>query len=116
MGGEYEDNFEKNTSKKGKPIYKTMSLQKAVDMGEYDPEFLANFAQWHCLTQMMRWRYVREAIKNRKHFLLLQWAEISNTLDLRLKPELKEALKNIEKQQGKVNIDEERLQIEFAKG
>ncbi|MCL4384377.1 hypothetical protein M1116_02900 [Patescibacteria group bacterium] len=93
-----------------------MTLQKAVDMGEYDPEFLANFPEWHQLTRMMQWRYVREAIKNRKRFLLLQWAEVTNTLDLRLKPELKEALRNIEKQQEKVNQDEEKLQVEFAKG
>lgn len=116
MRGEFDDDAEKNRPRKANAISKSMTLQKAVDMGEYDPEFLGNFAEWHSLTRMMQWNYVRQAIKNRKRFLLLQWAEIANILDLRLKPELKEALKNIEKQQEKVNQDEERLQIDFAKG
>ena len=116
MRGEIDDNFEKNTPKGKGSVSRTMTLQKAVDMGEYDPHFLANFAEWHELTSMMRWNYVRQAIKNRKRFLLMQWAEITNVLDLSQKPQLKEALKNIEKQQAKVGQDEEKLQIEFAKG
>ena len=109
MNGEIDLDFEEDTPKRNKPITKVITLQKAVDMGEYEPEYLANFAMWHSLTHMMRWYYIREAIKNRKRFLLMQWAEINNTLDFRIKPELKDALKNIEK-------DEEWLQIAFAKG
>jgi hypothetical protein len=91
-----------------------MTLEKAIEMGEYDPEYLSVFAEWHNLTKMMQWQYVREAIKNRKRFLLRQWAEIFNILDFSSKPQLAEAMKNIEKQQKKLAEDEERLQVEFS--
>lgn len=116
MRGEFDENFEKDSKSKPRKIGQTMTLQKAVDMGEYDPSFLANFAEWHSLTKFMQWRYVSEAIRNRKRFLLLQWAEINNALDFRLKPELNQALKNIEKQQKDMAEKEEKLQLEFSKG
>lgn len=31
-----------------------MTLQKAVDMGEYDPEYLSTFAEWHSLTKFLQ--------------------------------------------------------------
>ncbi len=29
----------------------SMTLQKAVDLGEYHPDFLANFPEWHTLSR-----------------------------------------------------------------
>lgn len=115
MRGEIDDGLEKNSRSKTTKIAQTMTLQKAIDMGEYDPSFLANFSEWHTITKFMQWQYIRQAIKNRRQFLWVQWAEINNVLDFRLKPELKEALKNIENQQVKLNQEEERLQIEFSR-
>lgn len=116
VNGEFDINFEKNTKSGTKKIGQTMTLQKAIDMGEYDPKFLANFSEWHTLTKFMQWRYIREAIKNRKRFLLMQWADINNVLDFRLKPELNEALRNIEKQQKELGEREEKLQLEYSRG
>jgi hypothetical protein len=47
--------------------------------------------------------------------LRVQWAEINNVLDFRLKPHLKEALLNIQKQLKELDKDEERLYLEYSK-
>src|SRR3989344_7180806 len=80
----------------------TMTLQKAVELGEYKPEFLETFAEWHTLSTHVQLQYIRQAIDNRKRHLITQWAEINNVLDFRLKPELKGALRKIEDQMRKL--------------
>jgi len=32
------------------PIKSGLSLQQAIEFGEYDPKYLANFAEWHTLS------------------------------------------------------------------
>ncbi|OGM13856.1 hypothetical protein A3A76_05085 [Candidatus Woesebacteria bacterium RIFCSPLOWO2_01_FULL_39_23] len=99
-----------------KPTSSTkITLQKAIDMGEYDPEYLATFPEWHTLSRHMQFELIRKALENRNYQLLRQWAEINNMLDFRLKPHLKVAMKNIEKQLAKVNEDREKLYLEFSK-
>lgn len=44
----------------------TMSLQKAVDMGEYDPHYLSTFPEWQTLTKYMQFQFVKTGIENRK--------------------------------------------------
>lgn len=92
-----------------------MTLQKAIDLGEYDPEYLATFPEWHTLTKHLQWQLLRKALKNRWTILAMNWAEVNNQPDFRLKPELKKALEGIQKQLDDLQIDEERLQIEFTK-
>lgn len=116
MAGEFEDTLENKTS--GGPAKSTsddITLQKAIDMGEYDPKYLSTFPDWFKLSRIMQWQMVSQAIKNRRRFLQLQWAEINNQLDFSQKPYLKEALKNIEKQLKVLRIDEEKYQVEFSK-
>ncbi len=102
---------------KSKPVKKTtkMTLEKAVEMGEYNPEFLSTFPEWSSFTNNIRWHYIRQAIQNRRRFLLLNWAETNNVLDLRLKPELKQVLDKINNQVLDLNREEERLRIEYIK-
>lgn len=45
----------------------------------------------------------------------MQWAEITNMLDFRLKPYLRDALKNIEKQLERLQEDKEKLYVEYSK-
>lgn len=77
---------------------KTFQLREVVDMGEYDSEYLGTFAEWHSLSKPARWTLIKKALDIRERQLVQQWAEINNVLDFRLKPELKVALKNIERQ------------------
>lgn len=92
----------------------TITLQKAIDMGEYDPEYLATFPEWYELSRHFQWQIIREALKNRTRQLRIQWAEVVNQPDFSKKPNLKIALKNIEKQLAIVQTDEENLQVEYS--
>ena len=101
-------------SKPRKPTTK-MTLDKAVEMGEYNPDFLATFPEWAGFSNNIRWHYIRDAIQNRRKFLLLNWAETNNVLDFRLKPEMKQVLDKINLQLKNLNQEEEKLRLEFIK-
>jgi hypothetical protein len=93
----------------------SMTLQEAINMGEYNPEYLSTYPEWHQFSKHTQLQYIRMALENRRKQLLMQWAEINNMLDFRLKPELQEALKNIEKQMKKLAEDREHLFLEYSK-
>jgi len=107
--GEFSERPSKSTS----PLPAKMTLEKAVEMGEYNPSFLSTFPEWSTFTNNIRWHYVREAIKNRRRFLQLNYAETNNVLDLHLKPEMKQVLDKITEQIILLNREEERLRLEF---
>lgn len=110
----FEDNLEKGTTKPSLSMQTKMTLEKAVDMGEYNPEFLATFPEWHLLSRHIQFEYIRKALDNRNRQLVLQWAEINNILDYSTKPELKIAQQNIQNQIKKVDKDRERLYLEYS--
>lgn len=111
----FEDNLEQGTSS-GKPRkVSKITLQKAVDLGEYDPKFLATFAEWHTLSRYVQFQFIKTAIENRRKQLLMQYAEMSNILDLSLKPEMREAMKSVHDQLKKVEEDREKILIEYSK-
>ena len=111
----FEDNIEKGRSSGTPKKGSKMTLQKAIDMGEYDPNYLATFPEWHTLSRHIQFQHIRTAVENRRHHLLQQWAEINNILDFSKKPELADALKNIEKQLHEIEEDRERLFVEYSK-
>lgn len=99
----------------GKPARSQfMTLQKAVDMGEYEPDYLATFAEWHELSTHIQFQYIKQGLDNRNKQLITQWAETFNILDFSKKPHLQTALENIQKQIKKVDRDRERLYVEFS--
>lgn len=102
------------SSSKGS-VHPTMTLQKAIDLGEYFPEFLANFPEWHSLSRHSQFQMIRQALDNRRHQLLTQWAEINNVIDFSLKPEMATALENLQKQIKKLENDREDLYLEYSK-
>lgn len=114
MTGEFEDIIETKSSSSSSSITDGITLQKAIEMGEYNPEYLANFPDWHKLSRIMKWQMIRQAIKNRRQFLRIQWAEINNQLDYSQKPYLAKAAKNIEKQLDELMKDEEKYQVEYS--
>lgn len=111
----FEDSVEKGTSGKGYSRASKMTLQKAVDMGEYNPEFLSTFPEWHELSRHVQFQFIRQGLDNRRKQLIVQYAEINNVLDFRLKPHLKDALENIYKQLKKLDQDREELYLEYSK-
>ncbi len=92
----------------------TMTLQKAVELGEYDPEFLGTFAEWSTLSPHVQLQFIRQGLDNRRKQLLQQWAEINNALDFHLKPGLSTALDNIHKMLTKLEEDREKIYTEYS--
>lgn len=92
-----------------------MTLQKAVDMGEYKPEYLSTFPEWQTFSKHVQFQFIKKGIENRKRQLLEEYADLNNVLDFRLKPELKETLNNIMKQIKALDEDYERFSMEYFK-
>ncbi len=107
--------IEMGSSAKPKAQKRSITLRDAIDLGEYDPEYLATFAEWHTLTPHIQFQYIREALDIRRKQYLLQWAEINNMLDFHLKPHLAEALKNIEKQLKVLEKDREAIYLQYSR-
>jgi hypothetical protein len=114
MGFEEEANFEK-ASKISPKQSATMTLQKAIDLGEYDPNYLATFAEWHTLSRHIQFQYIRKALDNRHGHLITQWAEVNNMLDFSKKSQLTKGLENIMNQIKKLEKDREKLYLEYSK-
>ena len=114
MGFEGEGIKEKISGSSPRPT-SPMTLQKAIDMGEYKPDYLATFPEWHKLSRHVQFQFIRQGLENRRRQLTIQWAEINNVIDFRLKPHLKIALKNIEVQIKKLDRDSEKLYLEYSK-
>jgi len=104
----------KSTNKPQNNPINTLTFKEAIEMGEYYPENLANYKEWHSFSKHTQLQYIRQAMDNRKKQLQTQWAEMNNVLNFRLKPEMKQALKNIEKQMKELESDREKLYLEYS--
>ena len=93
---------------------RSVSLKEAVEMGEYDPNYLSTFAEWQKMSKNMQWQMIRKALKRRAFLLRVNYAEIFNQLDFSKKPELKQALENVQKQIEKLQDEEARLQLKYS--
>jgi hypothetical protein len=91
-----------------------MTLQQVVDMGEYHPEYLANFAEWHTYSPHIQFQMIRRALDIRHRQLITQYAELNNVLDLRKKPHVKEAMKNVERQLRIFEDEREELFVRYS--
>lgn len=91
-----------------------ITLQEAIEFGEYDPQFLQNFAEWHTLSPHIQWQLIRKALDTRRRQLLTQYAELNNALDLSKKPEVREAMRKVETQMSHLAQEKERLYVEYS--
>lgn len=55
------------------PQSPSMTFEKAVELGEYHPEYLAGFPVWHTLSRFMQFEFIVQALANRRKQLLRQW-------------------------------------------
>lgn len=110
-----EPPVEKGGSGGGPTSTKTiLTFDKAIEMGEYHPEFLAQFPEWHGYPRYMQFEFVRKALANRRRQLVTQWMEVNKSNDYSKKPHLIEASKNIEKQMSLLRQDRERFYAEYS--
>jgi ribosomal 50S subunit-associated protein YjgA (DUF615 family) len=114
MGFEEEGNIEKPSRSSPKQST-TMTLQKAIELGEYNPDYLSTVPEWHDLSRHIQFQYIRDALENRHRQLITHWAEVNNILDFSKKPQLTEALENIMLQIKKLETDREKLYLEYSK-
>jgi hypothetical protein len=105
---------EQNLSSAPPPKTSTLTLQQAIEFGEYNPKALANFAEWHTLSAHIQWELIRKALDNRQRQLITQYAELNNALFFSKKPHLHEACKNVERQLHKLAEDREKLYVEYS--
>lgn len=105
---------EQGLRSKSSAIVTKLTLEKAIELGEYDPHFLANFPEWHTLSRHIQFEYIRKALDNRHRQLLTQYAELNNVLDLRMKPEIHKAIRNMEQQLSNILKEKERLYSEYS--
>ena len=91
-----------------------LTLQQAIDFGEYDPKSLSNFAEWHTLSTHIQWQLIRKALDIRHKQLITQYAELNNVLDMSKKPHIHGAMRNVEKQIADLMKDRERLYVEYS--
>lgn len=105
---------EKNLSSSGPSVKSNLTLQQAINFGEYDPKSLQNFAEWHTLSTHIQWELIRKALDIRHRQLITQYAELNNALDFSKKPHIHEAMKNVEKQLNKLRDDKEKLYVEYS--
>ena len=110
-----DDEMEQGLGGKPPMTVTKLTLEKAVELGEYDPNFLANFPEWHTLSRHIQFQYVKRALDNRRHQLLSQYGELHNVLDLRNKPDVWEAIRNLENQLHHLLDEKERLFSEYSK-
>lgn len=112
---EYEQGAETLRGGNPGPSSPIISLQSAINFGEYDPNYLKTFPEWHKLSKHMQWELISKAIKNRRRQLWVHWAEVNNQPNFSKKPHLKAALENIQMQVALLQDDEERLQVEYSR-
>lgn len=105
---------EQNLSSSPPPKKSKMTLQEAIEFGEYDPNVLQNFAEWHTLSVHIQWQLIRKALDIRHRQLISQYAELSNALDFSKKPHLRDAMKNVQRQLEKLRDDKEQLYVEYS--
>ncbi len=109
-----EPSIETASSAKPTTQSPTMTLQKAVDMGEYDPEYLASFPEWHTFSRILKYGFIKQALDNRQRQLDQQYAAIVNVIDFSKKPHLTQALDGIKEQWKRLSADKEKLLEEYA--
>jgi hypothetical protein len=91
-----------------------MSLQEAIELGEYDPVFLSQYPEWQSLSHHVQFEYIRKGLDNRRKQLLTHWAELTNVLEFSKKPKVQEAVKKVEQQVADLLKEKERLYVEYS--
>lgn len=91
-----------------------MTLDEAIELGEYNPEFLKQFKEFAVLSRHGQLQLIRKALENRHRQLITQYAEMNNQLNLSKKPWLWEAMDKVMERIHELEEDRERLLVEYA--
>lgn len=93
-----------------------MTFEVAIQMGEYQPEKLAQYPEWQTLSHHVQWEYISKSMANRKTQLMRKWSETINFMDqsdiVGLKKQIADS---IFEQIRKLGEEKERLYLEYSK-
>jgi hypothetical protein len=104
---DHEESKEHSTSGGG-PYTSAMTLQRAVQLGEYQPDYLSRFPEWVTMSRYVQLRFIREGMRSRKPQLMTQYAVLFNVLHFSEKTaELEPKLNHILDLVKQVDADEE---------
>jgi hypothetical protein len=95
-------------------IASAITFKEAIELGKYEPDFLAQFPEWKTFDAQIQYQFVIKALHNRRKQLRLQWAELCTQLDFSKKPHLEVAQRKVEQAIRDLNDDEERLIVQYA--
>lgn len=109
-----EKGIEQSSSSPATAQTQFITLQKAIELGEYEPSVLSKFDDWKLLSAHGQWQLIKQGLDNHERQLRVQWADVCNVLDFSKKTHLQAALRAIESKIKKVWDDRERLYLEFA--
>lgn len=109
-----EKGIEQASSKSTTTTSQFMTLQKALELGEYEPEVLSKFDEWKLLSEHGQWQMIKQGLDNREKQLRVQQAEVFNTVDFSKKPQLMDAIWKIQEKIKKIWDDRERIYLEYS--
>ncbi len=75
---EFEASKERGSSGGGSPSTGQMTLQKAVELGEYKPEVLSQYGDWSLLSKHGQLQFIRTGLRYHKGQLMTQYAALFN--------------------------------------
>lgn len=91
-----------------------MTFEEAIQMGEYQPEFLDQYPEWKTFSKHVQLEYISKAIDIRRRQLIRKWSEIIEMMDQAEIPEMKQkSVANIFRQIKELAKEKERLYFEY---
>lgn len=91
-----------------------ITFKESIELGKYEVEYLQQYKEWQELDRHLQYQYIIQAVTNKRRQLRLQWAKLANQPNFSKKPYLLEAQKKVEQALRDLEIDEEKLMVEFA--
>ena len=91
-----------------------MTFVEAIQMGEYQPQFLSQYPEWQTMSKHVQLEYISKAIDIRKRQLVKKWGEIINMMDENAIPEMKQKMVDqVFAQMKKLSEERERIYYEY---
>ena len=91
-----------------------MTFDEAIAMGEYKPEFLAQYPEWKIFSKHVQLEYISKAIANRKSQLMRKWSEMINFMDQSEIPDMKKKMADsIFEKIRKLGEEKEKIYFEY---
>ncbi len=93
----------------------TLTLEKVIALGEFEPEVLAKYPEWEKLSNSARFEMIRQGLEKRRQRLFNMWCDVVNFIGDFPQADRQETRENLERQLQTLRADKERLYNEYSK-